>query len=90
MDHEIESASPKMSLIVDTGVNRTLLAEKEWVKLCPQKGLRVPKLKKNKRRFIPFGTNGRLECIRRSKVKITAAAGSSVKTKVYIIKLSLC
>ena len=52
-------------MIVDTGVNRTLLSEEMWLVLKLCEGGRPPKLKTNKNRFVPFGTNGRLECIGR-------------------------
>ena len=48
--------------------------------------MREPKLKKNKTRFVPFGTNRRLECVGRSKVKIKAVAGAVLKTIAYVIR----
>ena len=86
LDHSTESKKAKIKLVVDTGVNRTLMSEEAWLKLKPHKGKRNPKLKKNKQKFVPFGTNGKLECIGRSKAVLEAKAGAKIKTMVYVIR----
>ena len=48
LDHDTESKKAEVKLVVDTGVNRTLISEDAWLKLKPHKGKREPKLKKNK------------------------------------------
>ena len=86
LDHGVESKKAKMELVVDTGVGRTLISEKAWLKLKPHKGERDPLLKRNDRKFVPFGTDGKLECIGRSKATLEATAGAKVTTIVYIIR----
>jgi hypothetical protein len=86
LDHSTESKKAKIKLVVDTGVSRTLMSEESWLTLKPSKGAREPKLKKNKRKFVPFGTNGKLECIGRSKAVLEANAGAKIKTEVYVIR----
>ena len=76
--------------MVDTGVTQSLLAEEVWKELKTTKGERVPKLKKNKRHLVPFGKNGQLECVGRSKVKIPIAAGSTVRTMADFIRGVSC
>ena len=61
IDHGAESLQAKIRLVIDTGCHRTLISEKEWLNLKPQKGRRPPMLKKNKVRFKPFGDNGKLQ-----------------------------
>ena len=48
LDHDTESKKAEVKLVVDTGVNRTLISEEAWLKLKPHKGKRRPKLMKNK------------------------------------------
>ena len=48
LDHDMESRKAEIKLVVDTGVNRTLISEEAWLKLKPHKGKREPKLKKKK------------------------------------------
>ena len=43
-------------------------------------------MKRNKQKFVPFGTNGRLKCIGRSKAFLEAKAGAKLKTMVYVIR----
>ena len=86
LDHGVESKTAKMELVVDTGVGRTLISEKAWLKLKPHKGERKPLLKRNDRKFVPFGTDGKLECIGRSKATLEATAGAKVTTIVYVIR----
>ena len=43
-------------------------------------------LKKNRVRFKPFGDNGKLNCIGRSKVHLEAKAGAKIDSMVYVIK----
>ena len=86
IDQGTESKQAEAMLVVDTGVNRTMISEETWLKLKPHKGKKEPRLKRNKRKFVPFGTNGRLECIGRSKALLQAKAGAKVKTMVYVIR----
>ena len=43
-------------------------------------------MKINKRKFVPFGTNGKLECIGRSNAVLEAEAGAKLTTMVYVIR----
>ena len=62
-----------------------MISEKAWRKLKPHKGEREPLLKRNDRKFVPFGTDGKLVCIGRSKATLEATAGVKVTTIVYVI-----
>ena len=86
MDHGSASRSADLKLVVDTGVNRTLIAEEMWLQLKPGKGLRKPKLKKARKRFIPYGTNQRLVCLGRSKVSLEVEAGARITTIAYVMR----
>ena len=86
LDHGVESKKAKVKLVVDTVVSKTLVSEEAWLKLKPHKGIRPPLLKKNKRRFVPFGTDGKLECIGRSNAVLEAKAGAKLRTMIYIIR----
>ena len=55
LDHGIKSKISLLELLVDTGVNKTILSEAQWHKLRPEKGERAPSLKKSRMRFTPFG-----------------------------------
>ena len=50
------------------------------------KNNRKPKLKKNKVRLVPYGTNQHLEVLGRSKCTMTARAGAKVDTIVYVVR----
>ena len=67
-------------MIVDTVANSKLLLEDVWNQLCGCRDNSDPKLKKNKCKFLPFGTYCRLEYIGRSKIKSKAVAGDYLKT----------
>ena len=58
LDHKTESKKAEVRLVVDTGVNKTLISEEAWLKLKPHKGERQPKLKKSKYKFVPLRTMG--------------------------------
>ena len=47
LDYKTESRKVEVKLVVDTGVNKTLITEEAWMKLKPHKGERELKLKKN-------------------------------------------
>ena len=58
LDHKTESEKAEVRLVVDTGVNKTLISEESWKKLKPHKGEREPKLKKNKQSLFLFALMG--------------------------------
>ena len=70
LDHGISSHAAKSNLLIDSGVNKTLLSEKDWQQIRPHHIPRKPKLKKNKTNFTPFGTKIRLLILRRTKVSL--------------------
>ena len=47
LNHKTKSRKAEVKLVVDTGVNKTLITEEAWMKLKPHKGERELKLKKN-------------------------------------------
>ena len=49
-------------------------------------GGRRPRLKKTKRKFVPFGKKEELTCLGRSKVKLRAVAGATIRSMVYVIR----
>ena len=85
-DHGVASKMRNIEFIIDTGVNKTLLSEEEWRRVQAKVGHRNPKLKRNRVKFVPFGTNKKLECLGRSKCELKAEAGAAIKTLVYVMK----
>ena len=69
---------------IDSGVTKTLLAEEDWEKLKTKNG--SIKLKKNRIKFKPYGTNIVLPVIGRAKVVLQCQAGAEVKTMVYVVR----
>ena len=49
-------------------------------------GNRKPKLKINKVRLVPYGTSQGLTVLGRSKCRLTARAGNTVETVVYVVR----
>ena len=47
LEHKTDSRKAEVKLVVDTGVNKTLISEEAWMKLKPHKGERELKLQKN-------------------------------------------
>ena len=86
LDHGVESESSEIQFVLDTGVNKTLVTEEDWKYICPKQGKRKPKLKRTTRKFTPYGTRVNLECLGRTKVKIRAKAGATIRTMMYVIR----
>ena len=55
LDHDTESKKAEVKLIVDTGVNCTLISEEVWGEPRPRKGERDPKLRKIRRDSFHLG-----------------------------------
>ena len=68
----------------DTGVLRTLLAERDWDKL--KKKNENMQLKKAKTVFRPYGTQYSLPVLGKAKVKLQCVAGAKSKSMVYVVK----
>ena len=87
LDQRTESLGLEVSMIVDTGVNRTLLLEESWLGLKLCEVFRPPKLKTNRGKLVPLGTNGRQKCIGRSMVKIKVTTGAVLSSTLKVVKL---
>ena len=85
LDHGTASQAATVKLLIDSGVNKTLLSEADWAKIKSKKGNPKLKLKKNKTNFTPFGTNIRLPIRGRTKCQLTAACGAQINTIVYVV-----
>ena len=83
VDHGKNAEEKTCVFVVDTGVNKTLITEEFWKTMQNGNG---PRLKRNRVRFTPFGTNKNLECIGRSKALLKTAKGAEIKTMVYVIR----
>ena len=70
--------------LADSGVRRSLLSEKDWVKLT--KANTQLRLKKNKVRFTPYGTASTLPVMGRAKVVMQNQMGKQRKTLVYVVQ----
>ena len=86
MDHGVEAKEASVELLINSGVNKTLLSEKDWKKVKAVRGERPPKLKKNAIKFVPFGTKINLPILGRTRCKLRAVNGASVKTLVYVVE----
>jgi hypothetical protein len=86
LDHGVKSKETKMELLIDSGVHKTLLREEDWKRVSAVKGERPPKLKKNKIKFVPFGTKINLPILGRTRCRIRAVNGAKVKTMVYVVE----
>ena len=86
LDHGIKSLSLECDFIIDSGVHKTLLSEKDWKKVQSSPDSRKPKLKRSNVRFKPFGTQHNLEVLGRTKCDLIAKAGANVSTIVYVVQ----
>ena len=89
LDHGEEGEATEVELLIDSGVNKTLISEKDWKlikKSYLRKGQKVPKLKKSFTIFSPFGTNMKLPIMGRTKCRLEAACGRTTRTIVFIVK----
>ena len=84
-DHGIESEASEIKLVIDSGVNKTLLSLKDWRRIRLKENMPKMRLKKNYSRFSPFGTKVKLPILGRSTVRMTAGCGRQVETMVYVV-----
>ena len=70
-----------MKLITDSGVSKTLINLNDWLAIKPQ-----TELVKTSKGFRPYGTAYKLPIIGRAHVELTAEAGASIRTWVYVVK----
>ena len=76
-----EGEAGNVSFLVDSGVHKTLLSEEDWMRVRNNF-----KLKKNKTKFIPFGTQTRLPMMGKSKCVLKTKSGKMRRTVVYVVK----
>ena len=86
LEHGTASQAATVKLLIDSGVNNTLLSEADWAKIKSKKGNPNLKLKKNKTNFTLFGTNIRLPIRGRTKCQFTAACGAQINTIAYVVE----
>ena len=85
LDHGRPSQETHVRLLIDSGVNKTLISDKDWAKVRQRPGENPMKLKRVKTSFTPFGTNFKLPVIGRTKCVMRAAAGAEITTIVYVV-----
>jgi hypothetical protein len=81
----VEGAQAKVKLLIDSGVYKTLLSEKDWKSVQQSQGARKAKLKINRTKFRPFGTNYSLPILGHTKCRMMAECGQEVQTLVYVV-----
>ena len=86
LDHGQQAKQLPVKLLIDSGVYRTLLSEEDWQQVQAGKNNRMPKLKRNKVKLVPYGTSQNLEVMGRSKCILMAGAGAEVTTIIYVVK----
>ena len=86
LDHGRKAKDVKIQLLIDSGVHKTLLSEEHWSLVKASPNTRPPKLKKNKVRFVPFGTKQNLPILGRTKCTLQAKGGACTTTIVYVVK----
>ena len=85
IDHGLEGAQATVQLLVDSGVYKTLLSEKDWKVVQRSQGPRKVKLKVNRTKFRPFGTNYSLPILGHTKCRLKAICGQEIRTLVYVV-----
>ena len=86
MDHGRESQEVKISPVIDTGVNKTLICEKDCKKMV--KADPLLKAKRCRVKFTPYGTEMDLPMIGRTKAVLNNGVGGKISTIVYIVRNS--
>ena len=84
MDHGRESKEVRISPVIDTGVNKTLICEKDWKKMV--KADPLLKAKRCRVKFTPYGTEVDLPMIGRTKAVLSNGIGGKISTIVYIVR----
>ena len=86
LDNGRPSLQTKVELLIDSGVHKTLICEQDWLKFKQIRGEKPIKLKINRTKFRPFGTNFQLPILGRTKCTKRASAGAQITTIVYVVK----
>ena len=85
-DHQRLGPDIKANLVIDSGVDSTLLCEADWLKLKSCKRGEGLRLKKSRKAFHPFGSKKHVPVLGRSKCMITATGGALVESMVYVVQ----
>ena len=80
----VKCAGADTEMLVDSGVGRTLVSEKDWKTI--KKVGNVSSLKRAKVNFRPYGTNISLPMKGRAKVELEAVNGKKHNTVIYVVK----
>ena len=73
-----------VELLVDSGVNKTLLSERDWQKLAT--GESKVDIKRCKVNCTPYGTKINLPMLGRTKAILKARSGATLRTMVYVVQ----
>ena len=85
-DHGRPSKETNLNLLIDSGVHKTIISEKDWNLVKPKSGEKRLKLKKCKTKFRPFGTKVYLSIMGRIKGNMRTASGAKTKMMIYVVK----
>ena len=80
LDHGRPSLETKVKLLIDSGVNKTLISDKDWAKVKQRPGDNPMKLKRVKTSLTPFDTKVKLPILGRTKCVMRAEAGAEITT----------
>ena len=86
VDHGQAAQPLTVNMLIDSGVYRTLLLEKDWQRVQAGGNGKKPKLKSNDITFRPYGPSQPLVVLGRSKCTLTAGGGAEVNTFVYVVR----
>jgi hypothetical protein len=76
VDHGTPGKTGQVQLLIDSGVYKTLLSEKDWKAVSETEcGRGKMRLKVNRTKFRPFGTDLTLPILGRTKCRIKAKCG---------------
>ena len=79
-------AKMEANQLIDSGVYRTSLTEKQGKQTQPEEASRRPELKKSMDKGVPNGTKETLELLGRSRWQIQAGAGGEETSMIDVIK----
>ena len=75
-----------INLLIDSGVHKTIISEKDWNLVKPKSGGKKLKLKKCRTKFRPFGTKMYLPLMGRIKGNMKTISGAKTKTMIYVVR----
>ena len=84
-DHGKPSRETNLNMLIDSGVHKTIISEKDWNLVKPKSGEKMLKLKKCKTKFRPFGTKVYLLIMGRIKASMRMTSGAKMKM-IYVVK----